>query len=209
MPKITPEAAPAAKPARTMAVKTIVYCAMLAAIQVVLARLIIPMPAADTRFSIEAVPVFLAGALFGPLPGALVGFASDVVGCLFSGYGYNPMLCIPPLLYGACGGWFRYYISEKPNFWRVLLGFMPAVVLGSFLIQSTLLAYVYNAQGAFLQSWGIKLAARGIQFAITWPIEAAIVTLLFKAKVFNRLKVWPPRPRTKNTGLFSAAHTKK
>ena len=39
---------------------------------------------------VEAVPIFLAGMFFGPIPGALVGFSADLVGCLFSGYGYNP-----------------------------------------------------------------------------------------------------------------------
>ena len=40
-----------------MATKTMAYCALLAALSVVLARLIIPMPNASTRFSIEAVPI--------------------------------------------------------------------------------------------------------------------------------------------------------
>ena len=65
-------------------VRTLVSCALLAAVSVVLARFIVPMPNETTRFSIEAVPIFLAGMLFGPLPGALVGFAADFVGCLFS-----------------------------------------------------------------------------------------------------------------------------
>ena len=81
-------------------VRTLVSCALLAAVSVVLARFIIPMPNETTRFSLEAVPIFLAGMLFGPLPGALVGFVADFVGCLFSGYGYNPMFCVPPILYG-------------------------------------------------------------------------------------------------------------
>ena len=55
-------------------VRTLVSCALLAAVSVVLARFIIPMPNETTRFSLEAVPIFLAGMLFGPLPGALVGF---------------------------------------------------------------------------------------------------------------------------------------
>ena len=72
-------------------VRTLVVSAVLAAISVVLARLIIPMPDVSTRFSLEAVPIFLAGMFFGPIPGALVGFSADLVGCLFSGYGYNPL----------------------------------------------------------------------------------------------------------------------
>lgn len=94
-------------------VRTLVSCALLAAVSVVLARFIIPMPNETTRFSLEAVPIFLAGMLFGPLPGALVGFVADFVGCLFSGYGYNPMFCVPPILYGLCAGLFQPLLVKR------------------------------------------------------------------------------------------------
>ena len=71
--------------------RNLAYCALLAALSIVFARLIIPMPNETTRFSIEAVPIFLAGLFFGPVAGGLVGFSADLVGCLFSGYGYNPI----------------------------------------------------------------------------------------------------------------------
>lgn len=200
MPKNTPNAAVAAKPAKLITTKTLVYCAMLAAIQVVLARLIVPMPAVDTRLSIEAVPVFLAGALFGPVAGALVGFSADLVGCLFSGFGYNPLFALPPLLYGITGGLFRHYLGKRVSYLRVLLAFVPAVVLGSFLWQSVMLAAVYNGAGAFWPSLGVQLTKRGIQFGVTIFVEAAVVTLLFKSRVFHRLGVWPPRAKAKEEG---------
>ena len=98
---------------RKITTRTLAFCALLAALSVVLARLIIPMPDSSTRFSIEAVPIFMAGMLFGPLAGGLVGFAADAVGTLFSGYGFNPLFCVPP------------------------------IILGSILYQSFTLAYVY------------------------------------------------------------------
>ena len=52
-------------------VRAMVTCALLTAVSVVLARFLIPTPNEVTRFSLEAVPIFLAGMLFGPLPGAL------------------------------------------------------------------------------------------------------------------------------------------
>ena len=182
---------------KTMTTKTLAYCAMLAALQVVMARLIIPMPAADTRFSLEAIPVVLAGLFFGPLAGAMVGFSADLVGCLFSGFGYNPLFCLPPILYGLFGGLLRYYVSEKPSFLRVLLAYAPAVILGSFLWQSFTLAYVYNSQGAFLESFLLKLSTRGLQFGIAWPLEALITTILLKSGIFQSLKIWPLAPRHK------------
>ena len=182
---------------RKMTTRTLAYCAMLSALQVVLARLIIPMPAADTRFSLEAIPVVLAGILFGPVPGAMVGFGSDLVGCLFSGYGYNPLFCLPPILYGLFGGFFRYYVNSKPNFWRVLLTYVPPVVLGSILWQSFTLAYVYNSQGAFLQSLILKLSTRSVQFVIAGTLEALVTYILLKSGIFKALKVWPLAAKAK------------
>ena len=181
----------AAASQRQMTTRTLAYCSMLAALQVILARLIIPMPAADTRFSLEAIPVVLAGLLFGPVPGAMVGFGSDLVGCLFSGYGYNPLFCVPPILYGLCGGFFRYYVNHKPNFLRVLLTYVPPVVLGSILWQSFTLAYVYNSQGTFLQSLYLMLISRSIQFVIVGTLEALVTYFLLKSGIFKALKVWP------------------
>lgn len=50
-------------------------CALLTALSVVLARVLTLIPAETTRISLEAVPIVLSGLLFGPIPGAVVGFA--------------------------------------------------------------------------------------------------------------------------------------
>ena len=180
-----------------MKTRTLVTCALLAAITVVLARLVIPMPNATTRFSIEAVPVFLAGMLFGPIPGMLVGFAADAVGCLFSGYGYNPLFCVPPLLYGLCGGLFRPLLARKVNIGTIALAFLPAVALGSILYQSWSLAFVYNAKGTFKASFLYFLSTRSAQFAVTFVLDVLIVWALYKCKVFQAAKLWPPQKEAK------------
>ena len=180
-----------------MKTRTLVTCALLAAITVVLARLVIPMPNATTRFSIEAVPVFLAGRLFGPIPGMLVGFAADAVGCLFSGYGYNPLFCVPPLLYGLCGGLFRPLLARKMNIGTIALAFLPAVALGSILYQSWSLAFVYNAKGTFKASFLYFLSTRSAQFAVTFVLDVLIVWALYKCKVFQAAKLWPPQKEAK------------
>ena len=172
------------------------YCALLAALSVVLARLIIPMPNEFTRFSIEAVPTVLAGILFGPIAGGLVGFVSDLVGCLFSGYGYKPLFCVPPILYGVCGGLFRYYLASNVSIPRLAVGLLPPVVLGSILYQSVTLAFVYPT-GTFLQSFLLKLTTRSIQFSITLVLDVIVIFLLFRSKLFNRMGIWPPRKQKK------------
>ena len=167
--------------------RTLVILALLAAIDVVLARFIIPMPNPTMRFSIEAVPIVVAGFLFGPLSGAAVGLVADVVGCLFSGYGYNPLFSVPPIMIGLCAGFLRPILYTRVSFLRILAAFFPAVVLGSMLWQSYWLSFFYGTR-TFLGFLGM----RTIQFIITSLVNAAVLLGLFKSRVFEALHLWPP-----------------
>lgn len=178
-----------------MTTKTLAYCALLAALSVVLARLIVPMPNAFTRFSIEAVPIFLAGLFFGPVAGGCVGFAADLVGCLFSGFGYNPIFCVPPILYGVCAGLFRWMVAQKTSLPRLVMGFLPPVVLGSVLYQSVTLAYMYYSD--FQKGLIYFLSTRSVQFAVTLVIDVLVIWLLLRSRMFHRMGIWPPRKETK------------
>lgn len=173
--------------ASRMTTKTMTYCALLAALQVVMARMFGLMPTAFMRFSIEAVPTVIAGILFGPMAGGMVGFSADLVGCLFSGYGYNPIFCLPPILYGICGGLFRPVLAKKMNILTLLLTILPAVVVGSVLWQSFALGYVYN------KGFWFFFSTRSVQFAITMVIDVLIIHFLFKAKIFSRIHLWPSK----------------
>ena len=181
---------------KVMSTKVLSYCALLAALSVVLARLIVPMPNAFTRFSIEAVPIFLAGMLFGPVAGGMVGFTADLVGCLFSGFGYNPIFCVPPILYGVAAGLFRREIAGKRTLLWLIVAFLFPAVFGSVLYQSTALSYIYYydpaVAGSFRQGMLYFLSTRSVQFAVTAVIDVAILSLMLKARIFHRLGVWPP-----------------
>ena len=166
--------------------KNLAVCAMLAALSVIFARLIVPMPNAFTRFSIEAIPIVIAGLLFGPLAGGIVGFVADLVGCLFSGYGYNPLFCVPPILYGVLPGLLRFLAVKKADIWRIALVYLPPVVIGSILYQSWSLAKVYNSKGTFAASFSYFLTTRSIQFAVTFVIDAVLTWLLFRSRLFER-----------------------
>ena len=158
---------------------SLTVCALLTALSVVLARVLTLIPAETTRISLEAVPIVLAGLLFGPLPGACVGFAADLIGCLFSPFGYNPIFCVPPILYGLLAGLLRRYVLEKPTLPRTALAFFPAALIGSVLWQSMALALVYggDAKQAFFLT---KLVSRSIQFALTGGVDTLIVWLLLR-----------------------------
>ena len=174
-----------------MTTKTITYCAMLAAISVALARLAGLMPNEFTRFSIEAVPIFLAGLFFGPVAGGCVGFAADFVGCMFSPYGYNPIYCIPPILYGVCAGLFRHWISRNASPLRIGAGFVRPVAVGSILIQSCVLAFMQYGSENFTEGLSFFLGTRSVQFAIMLVVNTTLVWLLLRSHLFNRIGIWP------------------
>ena len=163
----------------TFSTYSLTVCALLTAMSVVLARVLTLIPAETTRISLEALPIVLAGLLCGPIPGALVGFAADLIGCLFSPFGYNPIFCLPPILYGLLAGLVRRYVLEKSTLPRTALAFFPAAIIGSVLWQSMALALVYggDAKQAFFLT---KLVSRSIQFALTASVDTLIVWLLLR-----------------------------
>lgn len=174
-----------------MTTRVLTHCAILIALGVVIARVIALTPNEFSRFSIESVPIFLSGMLFGPIAGAMVGFATDFIGCLFSPWGFNPLFCLPPILYGICGGVFRHFLAAKTSLWRFALSLLPAAALGSVLWQSFALDLVYGS--GFL----VLLGSRGVQFAVVLVIDTVILRLLFAGKMFQTLKLWPPVDRRK------------
>ena len=186
----------------SMTTNTLSYCALLAALSVVLARLLIPMPNESTRFSIEAVPIFISGMLFGPVAGGLVGFAADFIGCLFSPFGFNPLFCLPPILYGLTAGLFRRFLAKDVSILRLLAIFLIPVVLGSLLWQSTTLAIVYGGSKGFKASFIYYLTTRSIQFAVVTVLDVVIIYFLFQVRIFHRLGVWPPKQSTKSERKF-------
>lgn len=178
-------------PAPVLDTYALTVCALLTALSVVLARLLTIIPSEVSRFSLEAVPILLAGLLFGPLPGAAVGFAADFIGCLFSPFGYNPIFCLPPILYGLWAGLVRRYVWRRPTLWRAALAVFPAAVCGSVLWQSMALALVYGGAAKW-PYFLTRLAARSVQFAITGCIDALLVWLLMRrnalSPVLRRIK---------------------
>lgn len=178
-----------------LATRVIAFSALLAAISVVMARLLSFAPVQEIRISLDKFPLFLAGMFFGPLVGGMVGFAADFIGCLFSPYGFNPVLSVAAIIYGVAGGLFRHFIARKPGVFRLSISYLCPVALGSVLYQSAALAFVYSS-ATFWPAFIAYLGSRSIQFAIVLVLEVAVIYLLVKTRVFHRLGVWPPIERT-------------
>ncbi len=174
-----------------IAVRAIASCAMLVAISIVLARLLSLSTPDGVRWSLDKFPLFLAGMLFGPVMGALTGFTADFLGSLMQ-YGFNPLLCLPAILYGLFGGIFSPYLRKKFTVVRLGFCYLFPIVLGSILYQSYMLAYLYF-DGGLLAGLAYFLGTRSVQFAIMLVVEVAIIFTLVKLKIFTRLGLWNKR----------------
>lgn len=175
---------------RTQAIKALVYSAMLAAVSVVMARLLCFATPDGVRWSLDKFPLFLAGMFFGPVMGGLTGFVADFTGSLMQ-FGFNPLLCPPAILYGVFGGLLRRYIQKNPSVIRLGLSYLLPVVIGSILYQSCMLAFLYF-DGTFTAGLLYYLGSRSIQFSIMLVAETLIIYALMKSNIFTRLGVWPP-----------------
>lgn len=171
--------------------QALAFCALLAAISILMARVLSFAQPGSVRFSLDKFPLFLAGLLFGPVYGILTGFVADALGSMLQ-FGFNPIFAPPAIFYGLCGGLFRYFIAKKPSWLRFILGYLPPVVLGSVLYQSAALAFTYNA-ATFWLALQANLISRSIQFAITLVLETGALYLLIKTKLFDRMGIWPPK----------------
>lgn len=180
-----------------MTIRAITYCGLLAAISVVMARLLSFAPAGNTRWSLDKFPLFLAGMFFGPLAGGLTGFVADAAGSMMQ-YGFNPILCPPAIIYGVAGGIFRYFIAKKQSVLPLAISYLVPTVLGAVLYQSAALAWVFNS-AAFFQAFVVNLGSRSLQFAIVATAEVALIYLLLRTKVFNRIGIWPPVKKERKT----------
>ena len=171
------------------ATKAIAYCAMFTALSIIMARVLSISAPNGIRWSADKFPLFLAGMFFGPLMGALTGFAADFLGSIMQ-YGFNPLLCPPAILYGLFGGLMRWFIQKNPSVFRVVVSYALPVILGSILYQSSMLAYFYF-DGVYTEGLVYYLSTRTVQFAIMLAVESLIIYMLLKMNVFTRLGVWP------------------
>lgn len=172
----------------TISTKNLVFCAFLAALSVVMARVLCFATPDGVRWSLDKFPLFLAGMLFGPVLGGLTGFSADFLGSILQ-FGFNPLLCPPAILYGVFGGLMSWFIRRKPSILRLGVSYLLPVALGSVLYQSAALSYFYF-DGTFAAGYIYYLGTRSIQFSIMLVVEVAIIYLLIKTKIFTRMGLW-------------------
>ncbi len=133
------------------------------------------------RITFENMPIILAGVFFGPLSGAVVGVASDLISYFLSAQMYPPNLIVTA---GAASvGLFSGLVSmifkkhEKRGSVRIIVSASAAHMIGSMIIKPIGLFAFYG----YLVLWRIPL------YFVIAGVEIMILCMLYGNATFRRL----------------------
>ena len=124
-----------------MNTKRLTTCAMLIAINVVLS-IATPIKLNNFKFTFEAFPILIAGILFGPIDGLLVGsLGSTIYQIFFSGYGLmitTPVWILPHAVSGLLVGIYAkvrdFNLSNKQTVFITILSSLVVTALNTLAI---------------------------------------------------------------------------
>jgi len=131
------------------------------------------------RVTFENLPIILAGLLFGPGVGAVVGIATDLISYFLSSQIYPPNLIVTlgAMSIGLISGVISKFIIKKRGYVQIIVSAAFAHLIGSVVIKSIGLFTFYG----WAIMWRIPL------YLIVAPIEIMLMCMLYKNKSFRRL----------------------
>ncbi len=163
---------------RRMTTRLLVLSALLAAMSIVLSRFCVIWITPSVRISFGNIPIMLAGLLFGPVPGALVGAVADIVGAAaLSPYGWYPPLTVGPVLIGLLSGFFRKPVRPEPKYLKTAAMTLGVNAVASMAYTSIILSG-YNGTPL-----GALLIVRVPLYIGISLVEALVLTLLLRSPV--------------------------
>ncbi len=114
--------------------RVLIFCSALAALAIVLSQYLSIKIGNSVRIGFGALPVILAGCLFGPVAGMLVGAVSDILGCiLFYGVGaLVPLVTVGVMVEGAVAG----LVGRRKTPVSLVTAVMTGRIVGSALIKA-------------------------------------------------------------------------
>ncbi len=163
-------------------VKTMTMAAMLTAMSVVIGifcKNFLDFGAGLFRVTFENLPVILAGIMFGPIVGGIVGAASDIISYLLSNQAYpiNLIVTLGAATVGVVSGVFSRFVFRKKGVRRIIFSASTAHIIGSMIIKTAGL-YSYYSYAAL---WRIPL------YAVIASLEIAVMCLLYRNSTFRKL----------------------
>lgn len=143
------------------------------------------------RFSIGNLPIIISGLLFGPIVGAIVGCASDIIGSILVGYAINPIITLGAAAVGLTAGLVYNLLAKKPTSSdyalpkytpkTIAISVFSAHIVGNIIIKSIGLHLYYGYPWPMLLlRIPLYMVIACIELMLTYTIFTAIYTLYIK-----------------------------
>ena len=181
-----------------ISVRTLTAMALLIAMSIVFSR-VLSISTGFVRFNLGSLPVLLAGILFGPWAGFVVGMVADIIGGVLAGYAINPLITLGAASIGLVGGlgWQKLFHLRTGN--RLWCSVLAAHFVGSMVINSLALHIFYG------YAWAVLIARIPNALVLT-----AVNTVLLRILLENRaLMAVAKRYERFYAGLSSLLRTKR
>jgi ECF transporter S component (folate family) len=142
------------------------------------------------RITFENLPIILSGILFGPLVGAVVGVATDLISYFLSPQIYPPnfIVMFGAAMIGFLSGLVSKVIIRKRGYAQIIVAVVSAHVVGSMIIKTIGLFQFF--QWAVI--WRIPL------YIVIAAVEMMVLCLLYKNATFRKLIERTDTPSRKN-----------
>lgn len=164
------------------ALRVTVTLSLLVAISIVCGKYLAISGGEILRFSFENLPIIMAGMLFGPAAGVLVGVVADLVGCVLVGYTVNPLVTMGAAAIGFLSGfmWMLLKRGSIPYVFRIILTVLVAHLVGSVFIKTLGLAAFYAIPVWALMLW------RLLNYLLVGSVEGILLFFMMKNKLLTR-----------------------
>ena len=156
---------------------------MLCALSIILGKYLAFNITDSIRFSLENLPILMAGLFFGPVVGGVVGVAADLIGCMLVGYTPIPLVTVGGALVGIVAGIAAWYLYPRDTRLlgtpRVFVPVMLAHAIGSMLVKSIGLSQYTGIPFPVTAGW------RVLTYLAIGLLEGLIILTLAKNKLFS------------------------
>ncbi len=162
-------------------VRLLAVAAFLAALSIVCGKYLALSLGEVLRFSFENMPILLAGMMFGPVVGALVGTVADVLGCVIVGYVINPMVTVGAACIGLVGGLLFRLFAKLPLVWQCGLSVVVAHLIASVLVKTVGLAAYFPEMPFY-----VLLLWRLLNYCVVAAAEWLLLYTILKNQAVRR-----------------------
>ncbi len=151
-------------------VRTLVFSAVLIALNIVITRLL-SVDIGAVRIGLGFIPIALGSMLYGAVPGAIIAVVADILGAILQGKGYWIGFGLSAALMGITYGLFLY---EKEKTYKAI---SACVIFQAIFIDALLGALWYRVFGGM--PFFAALGMRAVDAAVMIPVKIILIRYLW------------------------------